>query len=213
MVLKLYGSTTSTKTRTIAQICKEKNIPYELITVNLPAGEQKSPAHLAIQPFGQVPVIDDDGFILYESRAIARYLAAKYADQGTPNLIPTDPKELAFFEQAASIELSHFEPHALGVLIEKVLKGRKGLLPDESAVTRHLAALNDKLDVYEVILAKQNYLAGDHVTLADLFHLPFGTMLEGPGLGYDVFKRRPNVSRWWDDISNRPSWLAVKDGA
>ncbi|KAF8837492.1 glutathione S-transferase-like protein [Paxillus ammoniavirescens] len=203
----------STKTRSIAQICKEKEVPYELITVNLPAGEQKSPAHLAIQPFGQVPVIDDDGFILYESRAIARYLAAKYADQGTPNLIPTNPKELAFFDQAASIELSHFDPHAFGLVFEKVIKGRKGLPPDDSAVTKHLAALNDKLDVYEVILAKQKYLAGDYVTLADLFHLPFGTMLEGPGMEYDVFKKRPNVSRWWNDLSNRPSWLAVKDGA
>ncbi|KAF9223930.1 glutathione S-transferase-like protein [Gyrodon lividus] len=213
MVLKLYGLTTSTKTRSVAQICKEKEIPYELISVNLPAGEHKSPAHLAIQPFGQVPVIDDDGFILYESRAIARYLATKYADQGTPNLIPTDPKEHTFFEQAASIELSNFEPHAYGVLFEKVVKLRRGLQPDELAVAKHLADLNAKLDVYEVILGKQKYLAGDYVTLADLFHLPFGTMLEGPGLEYEVFKKRPNVSRWWNDISNRPSWLAVKNGA
>ncbi|KIJ60368.1 hypothetical protein HYDPIDRAFT_117277 [Hydnomerulius pinastri MD-312] len=211
MVLKLYGLTTSTKTRSVAQICKEKEIPYELITVDLRAGEQKLPPHLAIQPFGQVPVIDDDGFILYESRAIGRYLATKYANQGTPNLIPTNPKELAFFEQAASIELSNFEPHAYGVCFEKVFKLRRGLQTDEAALAKHLETLNAKLDAYEVILSKQKYLAGDYVTLADLYHLPFGMMVEG--LGYDVFQRRPNVARWWNDISNRPSWSAVKNGA
>jgi glutathione S-transferase len=211
MVLKLYGMSISTKTRSVAQICKEKNIPYELITVNLRAGDQKLPAHLAVQPFGQVPVIDDDGFILYESRAIARYLVAKYPDQGTANLVPTDPKELALFEQAASIEVTNFDPHAYGVAIEKVVKVRHGEQTDEAALAKHLAALNAKLDGYDAILGKQKYLAGDYVTLADFFHLPFGTMLDV--LGYDVLKTRPNVARWWNDISNRPSWLAVKNGA
>ncbi|KAF9236267.1 glutathione S-transferase-like protein [Melanogaster broomeanus] len=176
MVLKLYGMSISTKTRSVAQICKEKEIPYELITVDLRTGHQKLPAHLGIQPFGQVPVIDDDGFILYESRAIAH------------------PKELALFEQAASIEVTNFDPHAYGVAIERVVKVRHGEQTDEAALAKHLAALNAKLDVYDVILGKQKYLAGDYVTLADFFHLPFGTM-------------------WWNDISNRPSWLAVKNGA
>lgn len=57
MVLKLYGFPLSTKTRSVAQICKEKEIPYELIPVDLRTGAHKLPEHIARQPFGQVPVI------------------------------------------------------------------------------------------------------------------------------------------------------------
>ncbi|KAH7926062.1 glutathione S-transferase [Leucogyrophana mollusca] len=214
MVLKLYGLSISTKTRSVAQVCKELNVPYELVVVDIRNGEQKLPKHTQNQPFGQVPYIDDDGFVLYESRAIARYLAKKYAGQGTPGLIPiNDPKAEAQFECAASIEAFNFDPFAYGVAWEKVFKLRRGLQTDEARMAEMLATLNTKLDAYEVILAKQTYLAGDNVTLADFFHLPLGTMLEGPGFELDIFSKRPNVSRWWKAISTRPSWLAVKDGA
>jgi len=76
-----------------------------------------------IQPYDSQPCDlqqDDDGFILYESRAIARYVARKYASQGTP-LIPTELKAEALFEQAASIETSYFK-HASAAVAEGVFK-------------------------------------------------------------------------------------------
>jgi len=60
---------------------------------------------------------DDDGLILYESRAICRYIAAKYASQGTP-LLPTDLVSTAFFEQAAAIETSNYDPFVSGLAWE-----------------------------------------------------------------------------------------------
>lgn len=62
---------------------------------------------------------NDDGFILYESRAIGRYIAEKYADQG-PALIPTELKAKAIFEQAASSELANFNPYASQIWKEVV---------------------------------------------------------------------------------------------
>ena len=64
---------------------------------------------------------DDDGFILYESRAICYYIAAKYPDQGTP-LLPTELKANALFHQAASIEISHFSDNVLKALEEMIFK-------------------------------------------------------------------------------------------
>jgi len=209
-MVKLYGFSTSTCTRLVALVCKEKEIPYELISVDLAKGEQKLPGFVEKQPFGQVPYIDDDGFILYESRAIARYLSKKYPNQGT-SLIPTDPQAEALFEQAASIELTNFSSFVAPICVEKVFKLRRGLKPNEDKVTELLTALIPKLDTYEVILGKQQYLAGDDVTLADLSHLPYGTMFNQ--IYGELFESRPNVARWWKAISNRPSWLAVKGGA
>lgn len=64
---------------------------------------------------------DDDGFILYESRAICRYLVEKFAEQGTP-LYPKDLKERALVEQAASVEFANFHPALLKLAMEAVAK-------------------------------------------------------------------------------------------
>lgn len=113
MVLKLYGVALATCTQRVIVVLKEKNIPFELVNVDFSTSEQKSPAYREKQPFGLIPYLDDDGFILFESRAIMRYIADKYRDQGTP-LLPDreDLKGNALLEQAINIELNNFEPSA-----------------------------------------------------------------------------------------------------
>ncbi|KAF8063505.1 glutathione S-transferase [Lyophyllum atratum] len=207
MVLKLYGLSMSAGVKCVAVALLEKQVPFELIAVDFAKREHKSPEFLEKQPFGQIPYIDDDGFILYESRAIARYIAAKYADQGT-KLIPTGLKENALFEQAVSIEQNNFNSSASGAVFEKIFKPIQGLTSDQAVVDEHLKKLDAKLDAYDVILSKQKYLAGDELTLADLFHLPIGSLLEAAGS--NVMETKPNVARWLKDISSRPSWQAVK---
>ena len=73
MVLKLYGSAMSTSRVLVAIL--EKELPYELILVDVAKGDQKTEDYKKLQPFGKVPVLDDDGFIMFESRAICKYLA------------------------------------------------------------------------------------------------------------------------------------------
>ena len=65
---------------------------------------------------------DEDGFVIYESRAIARYLIRKYPNQGTRGLIPTSLKEEALFEQAASIEAFNFDSFVFAIAMERVFK-------------------------------------------------------------------------------------------
>ncbi|KAF8324935.1 glutathione S-transferase [Amanita rubescens] len=155
--------------------------------------EHKSEEHLKIQPFGQVPGLEDDGFFLYESRAIARYIAIKYDGQAT------------------SIEAFNFNPFATGIIWEKISRKHRGLQTDEVQAENLSISLNARLDAYEKILSKQKYLAGDELTLADLFHLPCGAKLYVAGQG-DFIDKRPNVKRWFEELTNRESWKAVKDG-
>lgn len=69
-----------------------------------------------------------------------------------------------------------------------------GAKPDEAFFETQITELGKKLDVYEKILSKQKYLAGNEVTLADLFHLPYASLL--PQTGSQVIEERPNVARW-----------------
>ncbi|KAJ7837413.1 glutathione S-transferase [Mycena olivaceomarginata] len=202
-ILKLYGDSHATCTWRVATVLYEVKVPFELVHIDRRKGEHKTPEYLEKQPFGQIPYIDDDGFILFESRAICRYIVAKYPDC---KLIPTDPRKNALFEQAASIELCNFEFYAGTAVFES--RGKPQTKPLSTPV---LAALDAQLDVYNVILAKQKYLAGDEVSLADLFHLPHAPVLERDAKS-DIMMRKPHVARWYKDLLSRPSWLASEDG-
>ncbi|KAJ7125836.1 glutathione S-transferase [Mycena crocata] len=209
MVLKLYSAPYARGPAGLVMlVLAEKKIPYEHIAIDMANKEHKTPEHLAKHPFGLVPVIDDDGFILYESRAICRYLVEKYADQG-PALVPTGLREKALFEQAASVELANFNPSIFKLLAEAFGKPRRGLPVDEVVIAEHMAELSAKLDVYENILGKQKYLAGEELTLADLFHLCYAPMVVDAG--YDAFTTRgPNVAHWWNALVSRPEWVKLK---
>ncbi len=126
MVLRLYGLPGATGAGRVRVVLEELNAPYEFVVVDIPGanGAQKKPEYKKIHPFGQLPYIDDDGFVLFESRAICRYVALKYGGVGVGKLIPdtADLVETALFEQAASIELSNFDPAVSGLAHENIFK-------------------------------------------------------------------------------------------
>ncbi|TGO17354.1 hypothetical protein BTUL_0018g00210 [Botrytis tulipae] len=106
MVLRLYGSAMSTS-RVLVTI-PEKELPYyERIFVDIAEGEQKTNEFKKLQPFGKVPVLEDDGSFMFESRAICRYLAKKAC---------------ARFEEACSIEQNHFAIAAETIGTELIIK-------------------------------------------------------------------------------------------
>ncbi|OBT63934.1 hypothetical protein VE03_05922 [Pseudogymnoascus sp. 23342-1-I1] len=204
MVLKLYGSAMSTS-RVLVTIL-EKELPYEFIFIDIAKGDQKSEDYKKLQPFGKVPALEDDGFMMFESRAICKYLARKYPSG--KKLIPEgDDKGYGRFEQACSIEQSYFAAAAETIGTELVIKPMKGLgLPDEQRVAQAEKDLDIVLAVYDKILAKQKYLAGDELTLADLFHLPNGAALKA-GKWKEVFEKYPNADKWFKGLQERETWV------
>jgi glutathione S-transferase len=95
---------------------------------------------------------------LHQSRAIGHYIATKYADQGTLGLIPTELNAFGQFQQGCQIEEWYFEKYTAKALVVMPLYG---LQVDQAAFDRNIASINKNLDVYEKILSKQKYLAGD----------------------------------------------------
>lgn len=136
---------------------------------------------------------DDEGTIIYESRAISRYLAYKTKSP----LLPYDSAlSLARFEQAAAIESANFDPFAGGIGREWSIASRSGAPINKAAVKAMATSLEEKLHGYERILSKSRYLAGDEITLADLFHLPAGARLAKVGVNVLEDKDKfPNIAR------------------
>ncbi|KAG9220442.1 hypothetical protein CCMSSC00406_0003898 [Pleurotus cornucopiae] len=192
MVLELHGSSLSVCTKRVAMVLNELNVPFKFFPVDLKNREQKSSQHLEKQPFGKIPFIVDDGFVLYESRAICRYIATKYAEQGPP-LIPKDLQAWAKFEQAASVELCNFDPYAVDIVVENYFMPLYGKETNTAVLKVAIEKLNASLEAYDRILSKQKYLGGDEFTLADLFHIPISTLL--PGAGFHTLQENPNVKR------------------
>lgn len=197
--MKVYGHPASTCTRKVLCALAEKGVNYEFVLVDIMKGEQKSPEHLARQPFGVVPVLEDEGFVLYESRAILRYLNAKLG-----GLAPTDAKDLGIMEQWISVEQSYFSPPAMKAILEIFFSPMKGTTPDQDVVKKGKEDAAKALDVLERALVGKEFLAGSF-SIAEITYAPYFQYLFDTGLG-DIVKERPNVAAWWGRISERPSW-------
>jgi glutathione S-transferase len=197
--MKVYGHPASTCTRKVLCALAEKGVDFEFVMVDIMKGEQKSPEYLARQPFGVVPVLEDDGFVLYESRAILRYLDAKLG-----GLAPTDPKERGVMEQWISVEQSYFSPPAMKAILEVFFAPMKGTTPDQDVITKGKADASKALDVLDRALAGKEWIAGSF-SIAEITYAPYIQYLFDTGAG-DIVKERANVAAWWNRISERKSW-------
>ena len=85
-----------------------------------------------------------------------------------------------------------------------------GRSPDQEAIKKNLDQLDDVLKVYDQILSKQKYTAGDHFTIVDIFHGPHGWLVQQGVGAKESFDKYPNVQRWWGDITGRKSFKALE---
>lgn len=103
MTIKVHGLARAICVKRVSLILDEKQVPYELVTKTCDTAEaRKQPEYLKLQPFAKVPVLEDDGVFIYESRAICKYIAKKYASQGL-KLVPDDADLAGYglFEQVS----------------------------------------------------------------------------------------------------------------
>jgi glutathione S-transferase len=208
--MKIYGHPMSTCTRKVLVALAEKGQQAEFVLVDFATGDHKKPEHLARQPFGVIPALDDDGFQLYESRAMMRYVDAKFPGV---SLTPSDLKSRARMEQWISVEQSYVSPPLMKIVHEKVFKKMSGGgAPDLAVVEAARGKLSAALDVLEKALAKDEYLAGNAFSLAEVTLMPYIEYLF-PAESGDLIASRAKLGAWWKRISERPSWKKVTQKA
>ncbi|KAK9206841.1 hypothetical protein WN943_017123 [Citrus x changshan-huyou] len=204
--IKVHGSVFSTATQRVFASLYEKELEYELVPVDMKAGEHKKEAFLSLNPFGQVPVLEHGDQKLFESRAITQYIAQEFPDKGTQLTCPGKP--IAPLLVWKEVEALQFDPPSSKLNWELVYKPMFGMTTDPAAVEENEAKLSKILDVYEARLSQSKYLACDSFTLVDLHHLPNINLLLGTPVK-KLFDARPHVSAWAADITSRPAWAKV----
>ncbi|XVF21930.1 hypothetical protein REPUB_Repub12eG0131400 [Reevesia pubescens] len=204
---KVYGSLNSPATLKVVACLFEHDLDFEFVPIDLQAGEHNKKPFLSMNPFGQVPVYEDGDVKQFESRAIIRSMAHQYGKKGEEPIY-WDSRQQAVVANWVDVEDHHFEPPALKLISELVLKPKKGLTPDEETIAEAEAKLAKVLDVYEARLSKFKYLASDKYTIADLIHLPNIQTLMGTK-AKNLFDSRPRLSAWCAEILAPPSWVKV----
>jgi len=199
----IYGPAFSTYVRTVRLALEEKPASYELVEVAIMQGAHKQPEHLARNPFGLVPAFSHDGFDLYETDAIARYI-----DQAIPgqDLQPIEAQPRARMNQIIGIiESFAYTCMITKVVINRLVRPMLGETPDEATIKEALPSAELCLKEFERLMGSGKYLAGDKLTLADLFVIPVFHYLALTPEGQELLKPRAKIRAWWDLVKTRNS--------
>lgn len=203
--MKVYGHPWSINTRKVLMTLAEKGHEAELVLVMLPKGEQRTPPHLARHPFGKVPVLDDGGFMLYETGPINRYLDRSLSG---PSLVPSDAKSAARVDQWIGIADAYFVVHAQPLVVEQLFRRYLGGERNQAAVDAARAGVGVVLDAADRLLSTSAYFAGSSLSLADIHWLPYFEYLTRIG-DAALLDTRPHLRAWWERVSARNTWQKV----
>ncbi len=199
----LYGPAYSTYTRTARLSLEEKGVDYRLEEVDFLRGANKSSEHLARHPFGKVPVLQHDEFMLHETAAITRYVDEAFDG---PPLQPEDLQMCARTLEIVGTIVSYIYPVIVGqIIVERLMKPLIGQDPDEANIKKGTRRLEKGLLVLENYVGDYGYLLGDSITLADLYLIPMWAYFLQTPEGSGTVRIPQNLNLWWSLVKQRPS--------
>ncbi|CAD6334655.1 unnamed protein product [Miscanthus lutarioriparius] len=202
MAVKLYGWSRSPFVSRALLCLEEAGVDYELVPMNKEAGDHRRPDHIARNPFGQVPVLEDGDLTVFESRAIGKHVLRKYK----PELLGAGSLEdTAMVEMWLEVEAHQHHPAAGAIAHECIAApALLGRMPNQAIIDENVEKLKKVLEVYETRLSKCRYLAGDFLSLADLSH--FTVMHYFMATEYAALvEAHPHVKAWWEELAARPA--------
>lgn len=207
MAVILHGPAYSTYARTVRLALEEKGTAYTLNEVDILSGMGQAPDHLARHPWGKVPAFEHDGFALFETLAITRYVDEAFAG---PPLQPADVHARARMMQICGVVDSYAYGAMVGKLFwQEVVVPMQGGTPDAVLAAEGLKVAEQCLDVIEGLAAGE-WLCGPEVSLADLHLLPLVEYLRMTKAGAAAFAARPKLAAWWDRMNERPAVVKTR---
>jgi glutathione S-transferase len=199
-MIKLYTFPPSTNSRKVRIALIEKGLEFERINVDLTKKEQKASEYLKIHPFGQIPALDDEGFVVYDSTVINEYLEDEYP---YPSLMPKDSEGRARARLLEDFRDNHFNPYFVHIIQEtRKPEGER----DAARIDGAKAEITKAFDRIEKELNGKEYLAGAF-SLADVAFMSNIELLDRFGVPVDA-AQYPNTAAWIARLKARPSFAA-----
>ena len=199
-MLKIWGRTSSVNVQKVMWAVAELDLAHERINAGLHFGGVNEPWYRAMNPNGRVPVIDDDGFVLWESNAIVRYLASKH---GAGTLMPADLRVRAagdrWMDWATTTMAPVMTPLFWGLIRTPVDKR------NPEAIEAERVKMEDVMKILDAHLAKNAYLAGDAFSMGDI---PVGCFTHRWYALPIPHGEHAHLARWYRSLGERPGYRA-----
>lgn len=202
-MLRLWGRTSSINVRKVIWAAQELGLTLQRTDAGGQHGLVREPEFLGHNPNGLVPLIEDEGFCLWESNVIVRYLCAKHAS-GT--LYPEDTPQRFIAEQWMDWQQTALNPAGRGAFVQLVRTAPEQR--DEAVIMHSINATLPLLALLDAHLASRAYMAGDKFTMADIpvgceIHRWTALPIQRPAL--------PNLERWYVSLTERSGARGVLD--
>jgi glutathione S-transferase len=200
----LYGADYSVYVRIARMALEEKGIDYELVPLDIFAAEGVPAWYLKLHPFGRIPAFEHEGFRLFETSAITRYVDEAFDG---PALQPADARGRARMSQMTGM-LDAYGYRAMGwdVAVERLEKSE----PDEILIAGGLSKAETVLEVLTSLKANGPWLLGDQLTLADLHAAPVIAYFVKVIEGQDLLARFAEIRDWYARVVERPSFVRTE---
>lgn len=197
----LFGASYGVHVRIVRLALAEKGVAYQLVDDgSLPTGPSD---HTSQHPFGRIPAFEHDGFRLYDTSAITRYVDEGFVG---PALQPPGARDRARMHQIISLLDNHaYQTLVWDIFFERVRAAFEGRQPDEARIERALPLAEICLDELVELMAEGPYLAGMRLTLADLHAAPMMIYTHMAAEGAALMRQRPSLERWLARIGRRSS--------
>ena len=179
----------------------EKQVAYELSPLVLGSAD-----HLRLHPFGKMPVLQHGDLFVYETLAITHYIDRAFAG---PVLQPLEVQRQTDMLRWISIVNGYVFPLMNGLIKERTAAFWRGDAPDEAALDAMREPLAHQLRLINDTVWKQPFLAGDHLTLADLFLVPHLHLVSTTPEGQQALAHAPGAMAWLERLRARPSFEAT----
>jgi len=198
MTLKVWGRRSSANVQKVMWLVGELQLAHEHVPAGGPYGVVNEPRFRAMNPNGLVPVIEDDGLVMWESNAILRYLAARY---GRDAFWSDDPRRRAHIDQWTEWAGTTLQPDMIGLFVNHWRTPENQRNPN---VIRNFQQRAERdLRLLDAELLRRPYIAGDAFTIADIAS---GVHLYRYYTMGTEFPKLPNVEAWYGRLTDRPPY-------
>jgi glutathione S-transferase len=202
--MRLHVFPPSPRATKVIALANHLGLECDLRMVHLFKGEQAAPEFAALNPNKRMPVLEDDGFVLWESNAILQYLAAKKPES---RLWPADAKGQADVVRWLSWEGAHWTPACAPIIFERVVKQLAGLgEPNAAEIAKAEPEFAKFAEVLNGHLKGRKWLLGNDLTIADFSVGAPLIMAEAARLPLADY---PEIARWYKGLAALPAWQAA----